>query len=90
MKKKKSTSKFLLILIGGALLIAAGLLFITFFTGPDVSVETQGVVTQGSLIRTDFKTEIFEDQRMKGLRQYGPAEIQVTQRGTKTDPFQAF
>ncbi len=75
-------------------IMLATVLFLYFFVIRDTNseAETVGATTlvPSGKIDTSFKTDIFEDSRIKNFKQYGPATVQVNERGRKADPFLAF
>ena len=71
------------------LLATAGVVYYVFFTEPDVdtvSADVRPVPT----IQTTFPVSILENEKLKALKLYGPAEVTVSERGRKANPFEAF
>ena len=84
---KKST---VLAIVAIVLLIStAGVVYYVYFTEPDVSVSADGVRPAPS-IQTTFPTEVLDDPELENLTLYGPAEVTVSERGRKADPFNPF
>ena len=72
------------------LLVIAALLYYLFFTGPDADLVGADRVQPAQRVQTNFNTELFDDERFKRLKLYGPGEVRVEQRGRVADPFKPF
>jgi len=92
MAAKKSKNRHQLMLAGSVLVLActAVLLYITFFSAPEVDVSSGILQTQASTIPTKFNTSVLNDVRTQNLNQFGPEEVTVQDRGRKEDPFAPF
>lgn len=94
-KKQTSPKKNLLLgAVAGAILLATLVfLYFTILREPAADLNGAGALGQLAPIRkidVNFQTELFEDPRIEGLKQYGPETVEVTERGRKADPFEAF
>ena len=94
-KKKVSRKKNIVMgSIAGAIVLVTLILMFVLLLKPQSSTQKDAVSMEAAVpmsrIKTTFDTSILEDDRVKNLRQYGPAEVLVQQRGRKADPFQPF
>lgn len=86
----KSKSRLPLLIILGLLFIVTGVVaYRTYFTEPDLGPVGE-VQAPTAAISTQFDVSVLSDARLRSLRTYGPAEVQVADRGRKANPFQAF
>ena len=85
----KSKSRLpLLIVLGILMVVTIVVAYRTYFGGVGVEITNDLTVPQAS-ISTNFDDSVLKDVRVKGLKQYGPADVQVSDRG-RSDPFVAF
>lgn len=90
--KKKSKKKNTLMLAGAVvlLLITGIVLYITYFTSPEVDSTSGALQNRVVTMPTEFNTSVLENAMTLQLQQFGPEEVQVQNRGRKTDPFAPF
>ncbi len=85
----KSKSRLPLLIILGILgVITIVVAFRAYSGGGDITPVADLQVAPS--ISTNFDTTVLNDVRIKGLKQYGPSEVQVAERGRRPDPFVAF
>lgn len=92
--KKEKRQKILIIISGISIIIMFVFLYFIMFYQPDVEVETSSV-SGGALnfdqsINLNFDENVLSDSRVQDLKQYGPEQVQVKERGRKADPFEPF
>ena len=89
-KQTKSKSRTpLLIVLGLVFVVTIVVAFRTYFSEPDLGPAGE-VQAPSSTISTQFDTSILQDSRLRSLRTFGAADVQVVERGRKANPFQAF
>lgn len=95
-QKKVSSKKNLVLGIVLIVVLVATVLFLYFtvIRQPEADLGLAGATGQALLpssrLDTTFETELFEDPRVQNLKQYGPAIVEVVERGRKANPFEAF
>ena len=95
-QKKTSKKKNIILTIVAIAFFAATIVLIFWLLAGDSEVEISQLGAQSEFfvpptrLQTEFSTEILNDQRIKELKQYGPSEVKVQQRGRKDDPFVPF
>lgn len=91
-KKVSKKKNMVLGIVTLVLFVIAGIfVYLTYFSSPDIDIAGAGILSAPrASITTKFDTELFDDPRIKSLKQYGPADVLVEQRGRSTDPFQPF
>jgi len=91
-EKKVSKKKNKMTAIGIVLvLIVTAVLLYFLFAEPTSEESTLGaLLPPTTVIPTSIKTEVLDDARIKALKQYGPAEVDVLNRGRSNNPFAAF
>lgn len=92
MKKRDKKIYTVLGIVASIILVAGG--YFLFFYQPQIEGLENGVsalINQRALqIKTDFNTDVLEDERLSELQLYGPSVIEVTGRGQNDNPFEPF
>jgi hypothetical protein len=89
-KVSKKKNKITAIIIVIVLIATAALLLIMFVKPGSNETPLGAFIAPTSTIPTTINKDVLDDARVKSLKQFGPGEVEVQNRGRSDNPFKAF